>query len=325
MTENGAAQNTLEKPRVGVSTCLLGENVRYDGGHKRDRFLTDTFGQFVEWVPVCPEVECGLPIPREAMRLVGDPEEPRLVTSRGGEDKTAQMKEWAAKRLGELEEADLHGFIFKSGSPSSGMERVRVYDENGMPQRVGVGIFARAFMEHFPLLPVEEEGRLHDMNLRENFIERVFCLARYRDFLSEDGSVGGLVTFHANHKLQLMSHSPQRLRDMGRMVARARGLGRDELFARYERLLMKALSEMATAPRHVNVLQHMMGYFKEDLSPDEKQELLDVIGDYREGLIPLVVPVTLMQHYVRKYDEPYLRDQTYLNPHPSELKLRNHA
>ncbi len=320
-----AEDQALQRPTVGISTCLLGENVRYDGGHKRDRFLTDTFGQFVEWVPVCPEVECGLPVPREAMRLVGDPSNPRLVTSRSGRDMTSRMQQWATGRLDELEEADLHGFIFKSGSPSSGMARVRVYDENDVPQRVGAGIFARAFMERFPLLPVEEDGRLHDMRLRENFIERVFCLARYRGFLRADGSVGGLVEFHARHKLQLMAHSPAYLKEMGQMVAHARNLKPDELLGRYEKLLMKALGQMATVPRHVNALQHMMGYFRDELSADEKQELLEVIGGYRRELLPLIVPVTLMRHYVRKYDQPYLRGQSYLNPHPSELKLRNHA
>jgi uncharacterized protein YbgA (DUF1722 family)/uncharacterized protein YbbK (DUF523 family) len=313
------------KPRLGVSTCLLGENVRYNGGHARDRFLTDTFGEFVEWVPVCPEVECGLPVPREAMRLVGDPDSPRLVTIDTRADHTRRMKTWARKRVRELESEDLAGFIFKSRSPSSGMERVKVYDEKGVPRKVGVGLWARAFMDHFPLLPVEEEGRLHDPALRENFIERVFCLKRYRDATGSRRSRGALVGFHAAHKLELMAHSPQILKEMGQLVAHAKGMSPTGLFGRYEELLMAALALKATPGKNANVLQHALGYFKKDLARDEKAEALEVIDQYRAGYTPLVVPVTLIGHFVRKYEEPYLASQTYFNPHPVELRLRNHA
>ena len=313
------------RPRLGISTCLLGEHVRYDGGHRRDAFLVDTLGRFVEWVPVCPEVECGLPTPREAMRLVGDPQNPKLVTQKTGIDQTDRMQRWAKKRLTELDREDLDGYVFKANSPSSGMERVKVYDANGVPRKIGVGIWARAFKDHFPLLPTEEEGRLHDPDIRENFIERVFCLARYRHFKQADGGRGGLVAFHADHKLLLMSHSPSILREMGRLVAQAKTLGPKELLAKYEVLMLRALTLKATPRKHVNVLQHMMGYFKKVLSAEEKRELLEVIDDFKRELTPLVVPVTLMQHYARKYDEPYLKRQVYLNPHPAELKLRNHA
>jgi len=313
-----------EKPRVGISTCLLGENVRYDGQHKHDRFLTGTLGKYFEWVPVCPEVECGLPTPREAMRLVGDPEAPRLVTARTEKDMTERMKNFSQKRVKELEDENLCGFIFKSGSPSSGMERIKVYDENGVPNKVGVGMFAREFMDHFPLLPVEDDGRLHDPHLRENFIENIFCLKDYRDAVANDG-IGALVEFHGTHKLQLMAHDPQRQQQMGRLVADASKMERDALFDQYEELLVEAMREMPRIGRHANVLTHMLGYFKEELTSDEKQELLEVLDQYRDELVPLIVPVTLMQHYVRKYDEPYLKRQSYLNPHPTELKLRNHA
>jgi uncharacterized protein YbgA (DUF1722 family)/uncharacterized protein YbbK (DUF523 family) len=314
-----------EKPRLGISTCLLGERVRYDGGHKRDRFLTDTFGKFVEWVPVCPEVECGLPVPRESMHLEGDPDDPRLVTSRTGVDLTRKMKDWAARRVVELEGENLSGYIFKANSPSSGMERVKVYDEKGMPQKVGSGLFARAFMDHFPLLPVEEEGRLHDPVLRENFIERVFCLKRYRDAVSDRRSARTLIQFHADHKLQLMAHSPGVLKEMGQLVARQKEVRRKELFSAYEALLMKALRLKATPGKNANVLQHALGYFKTDLTGDEKREALEVIESYRNEVVPLIVPVTLIAHYSRKYEPEYLARQTFLNPHPNELKLRNHA
>jgi len=313
------------KPRLGISTCLLGEKVRYDGGGKRDRFLTDTFGQFVEWVPVCPEVECGLPVPREAMHLTGDPEAPRLVTIRSGIDHTARMKKWARKRVRELAGEDLAGYVFKSRSPSSGMERVKVYDENGTPAGTGVGLWARAFMDHFPLLPVEDEGRLHDPVLRENFIERVFALRRYREAMRPRRSRGALVDFQASHKLQLMAHAPAVQKEMGRLVARAKELPTDELFTKYESLLMEALQLKATPGKNANVLQHALGYFKRDLEADEKRETLEVIDRYRRGLVPLVVPATLLSHYIRKYDAEYLAAQTYFDPHPIELKLRNHA
>ncbi len=326
MTEDGALESEQSpRPRVGISTCLLGERVRHDGGHKLDHFLTDTLGQFVDWVPVCPEVECGLPTPREAMRLVGDREDPRLVTSRTGEDMTDRMTEWASRRLSELEDEDLSGFVFKSGSPSSGMERVRVYDANGVPSKIGSGIFAAAFMKRFPLLPVEDDGRLHDPGLRENFIERVFCLARYRSFRKAESSLGGLVEFHARHKFQIMAHSRKHLTQMGRLVARGKEVPLPKLLREYEGQLLDALRLKATVRKNADVLMHMLGYFKKLLTADEKQEMLELIESYRSELVPLVVPVVLMQHYVRKYEEPYLMRQTYLNPHPDELKLRNHA
>ncbi|MBP1726041.1 MAG: hypothetical protein H6Q51_1339 [Deltaproteobacteria bacterium] len=311
--------------RLGISTCLLGEPVRYDGGHKRDRFITDTLGQYVEFVPVCPETECGLGVPRESMRLQGDPASPRLVTSRTGVDHTDRMVAWAERRLKELEQEDLCGFIFKSDSPSSGMERVRVYSYKGMPERKGVGIFARMFMEHFPLLPVEEEGRLHDPKLRENFIESIFTLKRWRDLLKDHPTRGKLVAFHTEHKLLILSHSPKHNQLMGKLVAGAKQIPPGKLYREYEALFVAALMVKTTVKKNTNVLQHMMGYFKKELSPDEKQELIEVIDGYHEGLAPLIVPITLLRHYVRKYDQPYLKEQVYLNPHPVELKLRNHV
>ncbi len=315
----------MEKIRLGISTCLLGENVRYDGGHKLDRFLTDTLGQYVEYVPVCPEVECGLPVPRESMHLEGDPEFPRLVTFRTKQDMTERMVSWAKKRVVELEKEDLCGFIFKSDSPSSGMERVRVYNKKGMPVKKGVGMFAGIFMEHYPLLPVEDEGRLHDPKLRENFVERIFALKRWREVLSRKESRGNLVDFHTQHKLLILSHSPKDYQIMGKLVAQAKEIPLKNLFQQYQNILMEALQLKPTPKKNANVLMHMMGYFKEQLSSDEKRELLEVIDHYRQEYIPLIVPITLINHYVRKYDQPYLKQQVYLNPHPLELQLRNHV
>jgi uncharacterized protein YbgA (DUF1722 family)/uncharacterized protein YbbK (DUF523 family) len=317
----------MEKIRLGISACLLGEPVRFDGGHQWDRFITDTLGKYVEFVPVCPEAECGLGVPREAMRLVGNPEAPRLVTVRTKVDLTDRMVAWARKRVGELEQEGLCGFIFKSKSPSSGMERVRVYPEagQGSPVTRGVGMFARIFMEHFPLLPVEEEGRLHDPVLRENFIERLFVLQRWRELLTGQPNLGDLVTFHTRHKLLILAHSVNHYRELGRLVARAKEFSAQELYERYQSQLMEALRLKATAKKNTNVLSHLMGYFKKDLTPDEKQELLEIINHYHQGYVPLVVPITLINHYVRKYNQPYLKEQFYLHPHPVELQLRNHV
>jgi len=314
-----------EKITVGISMCLLGENVRYDGGHKLDRFLRDTLGQYVEWVPVCPEVECGLSIPREAMHLEGDPDNPRLVTLRTKIDHTARMREWAAKRLEELAGKGLIGFVFKSDSPSSGMKAVKVYNENGLnPRKNGVGIFAREFMKRFPHLPVEEEGRLHDPGLRENFIERLFVFKRWQDFLAKP-SRGGLVDFHTDHKLLIMAHGAKTLTELGRLVASAKGAPPAQLYASYLTVLMRGLEQLSTVKKNTNVLQHIAGYFKKTLSADERAELKEVVDEYHSGYVPLVVPVVLLRHYVRKYNEPYLKRQYYLHPHPVELMLRNHV
>jgi uncharacterized protein YbgA (DUF1722 family)/uncharacterized protein YbbK (DUF523 family) len=313
------------KIKLGISSCLLGNAVRYDGGHKWDRFLTDTLGRFVDFVPVCPEVEVGLGIPREAMRLVGDFNHPRLLTIRSRIDHTERMNQWAQTRVKELEVENLCGFVFKSDSPSSGLERVKIYDPKGIPVKKGVGLFARVFMDYFPLLPVEDEGRLHDPLLRENFIESIFVWKRWREMVEQNKSKGGLVDFHSRHKLLIMAHSPKQYQVLGQWVAQGKGGFLDDLLLQYQEMLSSALRQKPTNKKNANVLQHILGYFKKDLSPDEKQEALEVIENYALGLVPLIVPVTLMNHYVRKYYQPYLKNQYFLNPHPLELQLRNHA
>lgn len=318
------ADKQQEKIRIGISSCLLGNKVRYDGGHKHDKYITGTLGQYFEFVPVCPEVECGLPIPREAMRLVGDPESPRLVTNKSGVDHTERMNAWAKKRVAELESEGLCGFIFKNRSPSSGMERVKVYDANNIPRNVGVGLFAKVFQDHFTLLPVEEEGRLHDLVLRENFIESVFVYKRWRETLNK-GTPGSLVDFHTRHKLLLMAHSEKHYRSLGKLVAQAGSGDAKTLFSEYQEGLMSAMQLRPTFKKHINVLMHMMGYFKKLLSADEKKEMLGLIDEYRNHYVPLIVPITILNHYARKYSSEYLLDQYYLHPHPVELKLRNHA
>jgi len=314
-----------ERFKLGISSCLLGQEVRWNGGHKLDKYLAYTLGQFVEYVPVCPEVEAGFGVPRESFRLVGDAEHPRLITFKSKTDHTARMLAWAARRVRELEEEDLCGFIFKSDSPSSGMIRVKVYNEKGMPHKVGTGIFARAFMEHFPLIPVEDDGRLNDPLIRENFILQIFTMKRWRDILAGKQTMGRIVDFHTRNKLLIMSHSQKHYRVMGKLVADGKKMPIKELYQKYQRLLMEALKSKTTVRRNANVLQHLMGYFKKQLTPDEKQELIEIFEQYRNELVPLIVPITLINHYVRKYEQRYLKLQTYLNPHPMELKLRTHV
>jgi len=311
--------------KLGVSTCLLGEKVRFDGGHKHNRYVTQVLGTFFSFVPVCPESECGLGIPRESMRLVGPVENPRLITTKSGIDHTRTMQQWSAGKLDQLAKEDLCGYIFKKDSPSSGLHRVKVYNQKGQPMKKGRGLFAAAFTKRFPRIPVEDEGRLNDPVLRENFIERVFAMKRWRDLLEKRHSMGELVDFHTREKLFVMAHSQKHYREMGRLVANGKKLTLKELYNRYEELFFQALDLKGTARKNTNVLMHILGYFKKQLSADEKQEVLELIDNYRNGHLPLIVPITLMNHFVRKYSQPYLSIQTYMNPHPVELQLRNHV
>ena len=314
------------RPRIGISTCLLGECVRFDGGHQRDPFVTELLGRFFEWVPVCPEVEVGMSIPRPSVRLVGDVDNPRMMADRTGEDWTRRMQTYARRRVRELGPLDLSGYILKKNSPSCGMERVRVYPERGGPAlRKGRGMFAAALMEAMPLLPVEEDGRLNDMHLRDNFVERVFAFWRWQNLNRHPKSRGALVDFHTRHKLLVMAHSEKHMRELGRLVARASDLSPTGLYEQYGPLFMDALCQMATVRKHVNVMQHIMGHFKSQLGSDERSAMQAEIEDYRRRLVPLVVPLTLIRHYVKKLDLPYIKDQLYLSPNPKELLLRNHV
>jgi len=315
-----------EKIRLGISSCLLGEKVRYNGQHQYDGYLVETLGPYIEYVPVCPEVESGLPVPRKAMRLVGDSENPKLITINEGIDHTERLVSFSSRRVKELEKENLSGFIFKSKSPSSGMERVKVYPEKGGPPRKnGIGIFARHFMDAYPLLPVEEEGRLNDPLLRENFVERIFIMHRWQKMMNNIPGPGDLVKFHTRHKLLIMAHSPEHYRQMGKLVAVTSSGSFTEVLERYVDLLMESTKKRATRSKHQNVMHHVLGYFKKDLTSDEKSELLEIIERYKKEQLPLIVPITLLNHYVRKYQKPYLAEQYYLNPHPIELNLRNHS
>jgi len=315
-----------ERFRVGVSSCLLGQEVRWNGAHKRDPYLVEMLGPFFEWVPVCPEMEIGLGVPREPIRLEGDPSAPRLMARETRADLTETMEAFAARRVEELAALDLCGYILKSDSPTCGMERVKVHGPAlGRPKQ-GVGLFARALMRRLPLLPVEEEGRLHDPRLRESFIERVFAFRRVRDLLASRPTAARLVDFHARHKLLLMAHDAEGARRLGRIVAGAGAKNPAGAAAgRYALEFMETLKRRATPKKHANVLQHMLGYLKRDLTSDDKQEILDAIDEMRRERLPLVVPLALLRHHLRRLDVRYLLDQVYLNPHPRELMLRNHV
>jgi uncharacterized protein YbgA (DUF1722 family)/uncharacterized protein YbbK (DUF523 family) len=328
---------TEDRPRIGVSACLLGQKVRYDAGHKRDPFLVETFGPHVEWVPVCPEVEAGFGTPRESMRLTVaapqarvkgeriDPRRVSLTLVKSGTDVTARLARYSAQRADALVAEGLSGYVLKKDSPSCGMDRVKVYTTGGLSERSGRGLFAEALIARMPTLPVEEEGRLSDPRLRENFIERVFAYQRLRRLFAGAWTVGALVQFHTAHKLTLMAHSPVAYRELGRLVANAQGKPRAGLAAAYQAQFMAAMASVATPRRHANVLQHMLGYFKKTLDADARSEILSLIEEHRLGQVPLVVPLTLMRHHVRRHQVPYLRGQTYLEPHPRELSLRNHV
>jgi uncharacterized protein YbgA (DUF1722 family)/uncharacterized protein YbbK (DUF523 family) len=319
-------QPTDDPPvRLGVSACLLGQEVRYDGGHKRDGFLTDVLAPFVQWVAVCPEEEAGFGTPREAMRLERQPDGVRLVTVRTRRDVTPPLQAAASRRVRQLATLGLDGYILKKDSPSCGLHKVKVYAPAGAGERTGRGLFAAALMEALPTLPVEDEGRLHDPRLRENFIVRVFAHRRLRLLFGSAPRPRDFIRFHTRHKLLVMAHSPAGYARLGRMVAGMKGRVSQAAANEYAGAFMAALSTMATPGRHANVLQHMAGYFQRLIEDDSRHELAASIEDYRRGLVPLVVPITLILHHARARQVQYLLDQVYLQPHPKELMLRNHV
>jgi len=323
MGNKKASQEGLLK--LGISSCLLGNEVRFDGGHKRDHFSVDLLGRFVEWVPVCPEVEAGMGIPRPAMRLVDSGEGVRLVETRSGVDHTRSMEKYAAQRVRALGKLDLCGYVLKKGSPSCGMTRVKLYGAKKIPKAQGVGLYASALLGAYPSLPVEEEGRLHDSRLRENFIERIFAYRRLRELFRGRWAASGVIEFHSRHKLQLMAHSTESYRSLGRWVASIKGTPRPVFRDTYMKGFMDTLGQIATRGRNANALNHAAGHLKQHLASSSRVELAEVIDEYRRELVPLVVPITLLRHHVHQLDVDYLKGQVFLEPHPKELMLRNHV
>jgi uncharacterized protein YbgA (DUF1722 family)/uncharacterized protein YbbK (DUF523 family) len=323
---------TTDHPRIGVSSCLLGNNVRFDGQHKRDPFLVDALGPFVDFVPVCPEVEVGMTTPRETLRLIrigsARAGNTRMVGTKSDEDWTARMTTYADRRVKALADDHLSGYVLKKDSPSCGLMRVKVYLPDQpvqQPERNGQGLFAAALQRAFPDLPIEEEGRLNDPHLRDNFIERVFAYGRLQALWASRWTLRTLIEFHTRNKMALLAHDEPQYRRLGRLVAVGKTLPRTELRDRYQTAFMAGLTTPATPGRHANVLSHMFGHFSDALTPNARAETTAVIQDHQRGLIPLIVPLTLIRHYVRVLDVTYLADQTYLDPHPKELMLRNHV
>jgi uncharacterized protein YbgA (DUF1722 family)/uncharacterized protein YbbK (DUF523 family) len=311
--------------RIGVSSCLLGEEVRFDGGHKRSGFVVDQLGRWFEFVAVCPEVEIGMGIPRPTIRVEEEDGKLRLVAPKTGEDFTVRMEKYSRRRVRELMKEGLDGYILKKGSPSCGPFRLPVY-VNGQPaRRDGVGFFAAELRERWPQLPIEDEGRLNDNAIRESFIEQVFVRNRWRALVARGFTRRRLVAFHTAHKLLLRAHNEAGYRRLGHLVGSAGQTTDRQLLRDYEAELHRTMATRTTRARHTNVLQHAMGYLKKALDGGEKRELLSSIDDYRRGLLPLVVPMTLMRYNIRRHDVEYLRGQVYFDPHPKELMLLNHA
>ena len=315
-----------EKIKIGMSSCLLGEEVRWDGDHKHDQYVRDVLGSYFDYVSICPEVDVGMGVPRETVALYGTLENPKMITKRSKTDWTKKMNHYTKNRIHELTKENLCGYVFKSKSPSCGIGKVPIYSEFGSSRmRHGSGMFASSFVKVFPLVPVEDEGRLHDPVIRENFIVRIFCFHRLQLLVRKSFSIGSLVRFHTRHKFLILSHSRKKYDDMGELVANAKKIKTAELKTRYSKLFMAALTYKSTPKKNTDVLLHMTGFLKKILTREEKKNILSVIEDYRNELLPLVVPVTLIYHQVKKHNIEYLLDQVYLNPHPKELMLRNHV
>jgi uncharacterized protein YbgA (DUF1722 family)/uncharacterized protein YbbK (DUF523 family) len=318
--------NSNQNPiKIGISACLLGEKVRWDGGHKKDRYITDILGNYFTFIPVCPEIEVGMGTPRESVRLVGDVSSPNMIGNKSGEDWSDRMRTHVSKRTVQLKKYRFSGFILKKDSPSCGMERVRVYQSNGIPIKDGQGFFGGAVVNHFNNLPIEEEGRLNDPALRENFIVRVFAYSDVQSIFNSTLDRGKVVKFHSKYKYLLLAHSPKHYKILGQLVAKINRYKPENFKEKYVAIFMEALNQKSTVKKNVNVIQHIMGYLKKYLDAGPKSDIINVIEDYRNGIIPLIVPLTLIKHYVDMNNLEYIKNQVYLNPHPKELMLRNHV
>ncbi len=322
MSETNRGEESQNSIKVGVSACLLGKKVRFDGGHKRSHFIAESLAGYFEFVPFCPEVAIGMGTPRQPIRLVGDARSPEAVGVKTPELVVTQpLRDYGRKVAGNIHE--LSGFIFKKDSPSCGMERVKVYGSKGMPERSGTGLFAQEIMRAHPLLPVEEEGRLNDPALRDNFIARVYVYARWKSLLDSGLTKSSLIGFHTGHKYLVMSHSTVMYRQLGKMLSDFTRASLEDIAESYIAALMQTLSKPATRKRHTNVMQHLLGYLKGNLDSSHRADLSETIDAYRRGEYPLVVPIRLLQHHFSIHPHPYIKQQVYMNPHPQALLLRN--
>jgi len=311
-----------QKIAIGVSACLLGAKVRFDGGHKHNRYIEGLLGEHFSFVSYCPEVAIGMTIPRDPIRLVNTDGEIRVVASRDPDvDYSKQLTRYGNEVAGAIQH--LRGFIFKKDSPSCGIERVKVYTENGYPKRNGTGFFANEIMKQNPLLPVEEEGRLNDHVLRENFVNRVYVYDRWMELVKSGVSKSRLIDFHTRHKYLLLAHNQQVYRELGRKLSSLERVDVDEFAQEYILAVMTTLKQKANRKTHVNVLQHLLGFLRSCLDGDDRAEILNAIKAYGKGEYPLIVPITLLRHHFRRNPHPFVSQQIYLAPHPDELMLRN--
>ncbi len=314
------------KIKIGVSSCLIGEKVRWNGDHKQNYYVREVLAKYFEYVSVCPEMEVGMGVPRETVALYGNLQNPRMISKKTQADWTKTMKHYSKNRISSLAHDQLCGYIFKSKSPSCGLGRVPIYAEFGSNKvRHGAGMFSKEFTNKYPLIPTEDEGRLNDPNIRENFIVKVFCFSRLQTLFKKNFSIGALVRFHTQHKFLLLAHSRNHYDLLGQLVAKSKSLNKKDLKVKYGKTFMETLNFKATTKKNTDVLLHMMGFLKKILTKGEKEDILNTIQDYRIELVPLIVPITLIRHQVNKHNIEYLKEQTYLNPHPKELMLRNHV
>ena len=310
--------------RIGVSSCVIGEEVRWNGGHSRQRYLTDMLGPFVEYVPVCPEVEVGMGVPRPTVRLVREGETIRMIDPKNEVDWTSSMNRLSLSRASDLAGEDLSGFVLKKDSPTCGVFRVRIYTDTGV-ERNGRGLFADALIRRMPHLPIEEEGRLNDARIRENFVERIFAYRRVKELFRPRWTVGDVVAFHTREKLLLRAHDERGYRELGKLVASAKSVPRAAFADDYADRFMAIMKRPATVAKQANVLQHMVAFLRWDDDEVGRAEMRETIADYKAGLVPLIVPVTLTRHLASRHDRQILLDSSYLSPHPKELMLRNHV
>ncbi|MGB5451819.1 MAG: DUF523 and DUF1722 domain-containing protein [Sedimenticolaceae bacterium] len=311
-----------DRPLIGISSCLMGQKVRYDGTAKRNSWLVDQFGKHVDYRPVCPEMAIGMDTPRPPIRLVGSPDDTRVVgVDDPSLDVTQKLEDFALTTAGQL--GDISGYVFMSKSPSCGMERVKLYNSKGHAQKKGVGAYARVILQSLPNLPCEEEGRLNDPKLRENFVNRVFAYRRWQGLRAAGVDARGLVDFHSRHKYMVMAHSQAAYQRLGRLLSHLKGIDLERVADSYEVEFMAALKRRAGRKRHVNALQHIQGYLKKRIDGGDKQELAESIDAYRRNEVPLVVPMRLLRHYFRRNPDSYIDRQWYLDPYPESLGLRN--
>ncbi|CAM2066125.1 DUF523 DUF1722 domains-containing protein [Sulfidibacter corallicola] len=311
----------LGKPNLGISLCLLGEKVRFNGGHCHNHFVTSVMARYVNWIPVCPEMGAGLGTPREALRLVKREKEVHLEESRTGIDRTVVLHAFCETFLNFLSNKNPHGFILKRKSPSCGMERVPLYREDGHRIGVSEGVFAQNLRKRFPLIPIEEDGRLNDTNLRENFIERIYAYQRWSFFLANDPTPADLVVFHRRHKMQLTAHQPAVAKELGRIVGAAGTGDWQKRVDAYGEMFMHCLEQHAATGKHANVLYHLLGFLKDRMQGEDKREMIHHIEQYRRRHTPLSVPLALLNHHLRRLPHPWVQGQTYLQPYPADLRM----